>query len=59
MSRGEKQGAGGSEGASRKHRNKVREEPLLQVIDSSIHFRYTKAWETGRAPYREKEKIGL
>lgn len=46
----------GSEGASPKHRHQVREEHLLQVIDLSIHFRYTQAWETGHAPYREKRK---
>lgn len=46
----------GSEGASPKHMNKTMEEHLLQVIDSSIHFRYTQAWETGHAPYRERRK---
>lgn len=46
----------GSEGASPKHRNKTMEEHLLQVIDSSIHFRYTQVWETGHAPYRERRK---
>lgn len=46
----------GSEGACPEHRNKTMEEHLLQVIDSSIHFRYTQAWETGHAPYRERRK---